>query len=237
MPLTSGSFKKGYDPRRNSALYRVGDGKKRKPFVKGDPRRSDEHLHENFQRGNIAAHNEDGPKVTAKARADLIPAEHQVVVSPEQTGMELLPMLHDAIECGMRMKGAIEENSNVRNNLDGGLWTVLLTKCIKTRAAIEGEGLEPAAFGTLSAEAVEVMKQQLADLLQCDLTKFRYGFFYSANHDIFDKNGQVLNWAGRGMRERLAAIRATIELRARLDLWERTKDHKLDALEVAYMES
>lgn len=105
------TYKKGYDPGRNiDQIFREGDGKVRKPFVKGDdPRRiSNERLQEvNFREGNIAGSYKDSPKVSRVSRADLIPAQFQVEVSPDTTGKELLPMLANAIEFGERMMGLI----------------------------------------------------------------------------------------------------------------------------------
>lgn len=228
---------------------------------------SNERLQEvNFKDGNMAWTKRDVPLVTAK-RVDVIPQQFQVEISPATTGKELLPMLDDAIEFGERMMGLIvagprakkelepgEEEAeavsdeealrrhlatpaSVENALAVGLYTELLAKCIKTRGEIEGGGIKPAAFGKLAPEAAEQMKEELAFLLHCDLTKLNHGLHYCANHDIFDKNGVVRQWANKSFRALISATRAVIETRARLDLWESKQDRGLGAIEAAYREA
>jgi hypothetical protein len=266
-------YKKGFDPNRNvDQIFRPGDGKTRKPFVKGDdPRRiSNERLQEvNFKKGHTAAHNEDGPKVAPDARVDLIPMAFQVEISPSTSGKDLLPMLNHAIEFGERMMGLIvsgpkvkiEEEvlgdeeptdvpetqedvtrkhlasrASVENALAIGLYTELLSKCIKTRAEIEGGGLKPAMFGKLDEESVDRIKDELAFLLHCNLTKLNHGLHYANNHNIFDKSGGVQHWADKSMRALLSGIRTTIETRARLDIWEHKKDRKMIDIEARLIE-
>jgi hypothetical protein len=233
-----GDFTKG-DPRISP--YSKGDGRKRKPFVKGDdPRRiSPERLAEvtPMKKGVPLSALRDRPKVGANTRVDLIKAEFQVEVSPEVPARELLPMLSDAIDFGERMMGMIVKKPTVKNALDVGLYTVLINKCIKTRAEIEGGAVQPAAFGKLDADAVEKIKEELAYLLHCNLTKLNHGLHYAATHDIFDESGQVRHWASRDFRALLSGIRTTMETRARLDAWEHKKDRKMAAVEAAYWEA
>lgn len=237
-------FKKGYDPNRNTEqTFRKGDGKKRKPFVAGEDERriSAERLDEvrPFKEGHTLASHIDSPKVSPAARADLIPAEFQVDISPHQTAVELLPMLTDAIDVGMRMMSLIESSEHVGNAIEIGLYGALVNKCVKTRAAIEGGGVQPAPFGELCPETVEKTKEEYAFVLRAQLSKLNHGFMWFAKkgHDgMFDKHGKLRLRAGKAMRTLISTARATIELRAQLDAWEAGRDRGRSVVEGAIRE-
>lgn len=243
--MTSGQFVKG-DPRIKP--YRKGDGRKRKPFVKGfDPRRiSNERLQEvNFQKGNAAGFLRDGPKVNEDrgmdgGRWELIPLEYRVEVSPDETGLQLLERLDVAISFAMEMMETLANTTNPNNTGPVGRYEALINSMIATKAEIRGGRLDAAPLGKQTPEQVEEVKAQYARVLTAALTKLKHSIAYARRgnelgDEIFSKNGEVRTWASSGFCYLLGGVRTTILRRAELDVWEQRKNKGFQgAIEAQY---
>ncbi len=231
--MSGGPFHKG-DPRISP--YRKGDGRTRKPFVKGyDPRRiSNEKLQTvNFQKGNIAASLRDGPKISQDSgldggRWELIPLEYRVEVSPDETGLQLLERLDVAISFAMEMMETLANTTNPNNTGPVGRYEALINSMVATKAEIRGGRLDAANMGKQTPEQVAEDKAQYARVLTAALTKLKHSIAYARRgkelgDEIFAKNGEVRTWASSGFCYLLGGVRTTILRRAQLDVWEQKK--------------
>lgn len=240
----AGSFKKG-DPRISA--YKKGDGRKRKPFVKGyDPRRNKRLQEVNFQPGNVEASKRKGPKVHARNdKVHLIPQEFQVAVLPSETGMELVKLLDDTIAFARQMQEMISRSTNVNNAKAVGRYTELINKCLDTSAQIKGGQMTPAKYGDLGKEDTEKLKAELARVLAANMTKMQHSVHYAREEmeeneegvyypRIFGKSGVIKTWASDGFCYLISGTRKTVETRARLDAWERRSNEVKDPMIEAF---
>jgi len=202
----SGQFKKGFDPKRTHQI----------------------------QLGEVLWKFHDSPKVTAKT-VDTIPAEFHVVVSPDETGLELVDRLRTVIDFAREMHAYLSETICPQNMMVVGRYTELINSCIDTEAKIRGRHIKPADYGNLDDEGAQYLREVFASNLSKNLTKMAHGVDYARRQGVVaQKTGEAKKWATDGFASLISGSRNTIERRARLDAWEAGGPGRQDDLIGAY---